>query len=252
MIKSKFSRHTTTMVLLGAALAVLAGFGVIDPATAGLAMLAGTTADSGDGNQAGADGAAGGDGQNGTAGGGASGNSAGQQGASQDGAAGAANSGTTSQQTQEVVYEFKLPDGMELDTATRDAFIPLAKELKLSPEQAQKFVDLKVADTQRQAEAWQSQQAQWVDQVKGDAEIGGDKLEQSLAYSKAAVDFIGDPALNELLNTTGYGNHPVLVKAFVKIGKQLAPDTFVGGKREPAANTEDAQLARMYPSMAKA
>jgi hypothetical protein len=170
----------------------------------------------------------------------------------QPGQSGATGSQTTGQPTPEVVYEFKLPNGMELDTAARDAFLPLAKELKLSPEQAQKFADLKVADVQRQAEAWQSQQAQWVDQVKADPEVGGDNLEKSLAFAKAAVDFIADPELTNLLNTTGYGNHPTLVKAFVKIGKQLAPDSFVGGKREPAANTDDAKLARMYPSMAKA
>jgi hypothetical protein len=178
-------------------------------------------------------------------------NSTGQQ-ATAQAAAGATNTQTTGQQAQEVVYEFKLPDGMALDKVAVDAFTPLAKELKLSPEQAQKFVDLKVADTQRQAEAWQSQQAEWVDQVKADTEIGGDKLEQSLAFAKAAVDFIGDPELTKLLNTTGYGNHPTLVKAFVKIGKQLAPDSFVGGKRAPAANSEEAALAKMYPTMAKA
>lgn len=165
---------------------------------------------------------------------------------------GAKDAQTTSQQTQEVVYEFKLPDGMQLDKAAVDAFTPIAKELNLSPEQAQKLVDLKVKDVQNQVEAWQSQLVKWVDEVKGDAEIGGDNLDKSLAYSKAAMDFIGDPKLKELLDSTGYGNHPTLVRAFVKIGKQLAPDTFVGGKREPAANSEDAALAKMYPTMAKA
>lgn len=242
--------HTARMLMLAGVLTLLVVFGAIDPATAGVAMLVGNTADTGTGGDAGSQGGAEG-GQASAAGdGGAATNSTGQQSGAQA-AAGATNPQTTGQQPQEVVYEFKLPDGMELDTAARDAFIPLAKELKLSPEQAQKFVDLKVADVQRQAEAWQSQQAQWVDQVKADAEVGGDNLEKSLAYAKAAVDFIGDPELTKLLNTTGYGNHPTLVKAFVKIGKQLAPDSFVGGKREPAANTEDARLARMYPTMAK-
>lgn len=236
--------HTARMLMLGAALALLVVFGAIDPATAGAAMLIGNTADPSTTDPATTTTTA----DPSTTTDPATTTSTTQPSTTTS----ATDPKATSQQTQEVVYEFKLPDGMELDTAARDAFIPLAKELKLSPEQAQKFVDLKVADTQRQAEAWQSQQAKWVDEVKADAEIGGDNLEKSLAYAKAAVDFIADPELTKLLNTTGYGNHPTLVKAFVKIGKQLAPDSFVGGKREAAANTEDAQLAHMYPSMAKA
>lgn len=247
MHKSIANRHTALMVLLALTMAALAGFGVIDPATAGLAMLLGNTADTTTADtQTTTDTTTASTTQTAD-----TTNSTGQQTAAQT-ATGATTSQTTSQPTPEVVYEFKLPDGMELDATARDAFIPLAKELKLSPEQAQKFVDLKVADVQRQAEAWQSQQAQWVDQVNADPEIGGDKLKLTLAYSRAAVDFIGDPELTKLLNETGYGNHPVLVKAFAKIGKQIAPDSFVDGKREPAANTEDAQLAKFYPSMAKA
>lgn len=246
MSKSKAARrHTMLMALAAVGVGALVMAGVIDPATAGVAMLAGSMVDGADSATAAAPAADPNTPADGTPAA-ADPNSTGQP------ATPGANPQTTGQPTPEVVYEFKLPDGMELDKAAVDAFIPLAKELKLSPEQAQKFADLKVQDVQRQAEAWQSQQAQWVDQVKGDAEIGGDNLEKSLAYAKVAVDFIGDPELANLLNTTGYGNHPTLVKAFVKIGKQLAPDSFVGGKREPATNSEEAALARMYPTMAKA
>lgn len=253
MSKSKFSRHMAVKVLALSAVGVLAAFGLIDPATAGTAMLAGAALTTTTDTTAATDTAATTDTTATADTTGATKDSTGQP----DPAAkatdpAAADTKTTSLQTQEVVYEFKLPDGMQLDKAAVDAFVPIAKELKLSPEQAQKFVDLKVKDVQNQVEAWQRQTVQWVDEVRGDAEIGGDNLEKSLAYSKAAMDFIGDPKLKELLDSTGYGNHPTLVRAFVKIGKQLAPDTFVGGKREPAANSEDAALAKMYPTMAKA
>lgn len=149
--------------------------------------------------------------------------------------------------TTEVSYEFKMPEGIEMDQAAAEAFIPIAKELGLSQEQAQKIVDIQAQAVQRQTEAWLQTQAQWADEVRGDKEIGGDRLNESLAQAKRAIDFIGDPALTKLLNETGYGNHPVLVKAFVKIGKQLAPDNFVGGRREPSGEKDAAKV--LFPNM---
>lgn len=156
------------------------------------------------------------------------------------------NSEQTSQ-TGEVSYEFKMPEGVELDKALADEFTPLAKEAGLKPEQAQKMVDLYAKAQQKQAEAYAEAQAKWVDEVKGDKEIGGEKLPETLANAKRALDFIGDPALKELLNSTGFGNHPVLVRAFNKIGKQLAPDNFVGGQRGPSGGEDPAKT--LFPSM---
>lgn len=153
----------------------------------------------------------------------------------------------TTEQTSEVNYEFKMPEGMELDKALADQFVPLAKEMKLTPEQAQKFADLHASALQRQQEAFAQAQAAWVDEVKGDKEIGGDKLNETLANAKRAVDFIGDPQLTQLLNETGFGNHPVLVRAFNKIGKQLAPDGFVGGNRVPSGEKDPAKA--LFPNM---
>lgn len=180
------------------------------------------------------------------------GTAAGQQTTQPGGDAGQQGDGQSTQQTsQEVSYELKMPDGIELDKAAADEFIPLAKELGLKPEQAQKIADIQARAVQRQVEAWQSQQAAWVDELRADPQIGGDKFDESIAVARQGIEFVGDPALKELLKTTGYGNHPVLVRAFYKIGKQLAPDSFVGGKSAPAQNSEEAALAKMYPTMAK-
>lgn len=151
-------------------------------------------------------------------------------------------------QTAEVNYEFKMPEGVELDKQLADEFVPIAKELGLKPEQAQRIAELQAKAVQRQQQAWTEQVQQWQQDVTADKEIGGDKLPQTLAYAKAAIDLVGDPALVQLLDSTGYGNHPVIVKAFAAIGKKVAPDSFVGGK--PAAPAgDDALLAKLYPTM---
>ncbi|MEI6907818.1 peptidase, partial [Klebsiella pneumoniae] len=40
----------------------------------------------------------------------------------------------------------------------------------------------------------------------------------------------GTPELKEYLNGTGLGNHPELVKAFIKVGKAMSEDGMVTGK----------------------
>ena len=85
---------------------------------------------------------------------------------------------------------------------------------------------------QRQAEAWQAQTEQWAADVKADKEIGGDKLTANLSSAQRALDQFGTPELKEYLNTTGLGNHPDLVKTFVKIGKAMSEDGMVDGSNQ--------------------
>ncbi|EIX6839108.1 peptidase [Escherichia coli] len=132
-------------------------------------------------------------------------------------------------------YEFKPAEGQELDTAALEQFEPIARELNLTNEQAQKMVDLygtKIMPMvqQQQAEAWQKQTEGWAETVKADKEIGGDKLTANLSAAQRALDQFGTPELKEYLNATGLGNHPDLVKTFVKIGKAMSEDGMVTGK----------------------
>lgn len=134
-------------------------------------------------------------------------------------------------------YEFKAGEGQELDTAALEQFEPIARELNLSNEQAQKMVDLygtKILPMvqQHQAEAWQKTTEQWAADVKADKEIGGDKLTANLSAAQRALDLFGTPELKEYLNTTGLGNHPDLVKTFVKIGKAMSEDGMVDGSNQ--------------------
>ncbi|ATX96379.1 peptidase [Citrobacter freundii] len=132
-------------------------------------------------------------------------------------------------------YEFKPAEGQELDAAALEQFEPIARELNLTNDQAQKMVDLygtKIMPMvqQQQAEAWQKTTEQWAADVKADKEIGGDKLTGNLSAAQRALAQFGSPALKEYLEGTGLGNHPELVKAFVKVGKAMSEDGMVTGK----------------------
>lgn len=133
-------------------------------------------------------------------------------------------------------YEFKAGEGVELDTEALKDFEPVARELNLTNEQAQKLVDaypkILAGVHQRQAEAWQKQTEGWAETVKADKEIGGDKLTANLSAAQRALDQFGTPELKEYLNATGLGNHPDLVKTFVKIGKAMSEDGMVDGSNQ--------------------
>lgn len=134
-----------------------------------------------------------------------------------------------------VIFEFKPAEGQELDTAALEQFEPIARELNLTNEQAQKMVDLygtKIMPMvqQQQVEAWQKTTEQWAADVKADKEIGGDKLTSNLSAAQRALAQFGTPELKEYLEGTGLGNHPELVKAFVKVGKAMSEDGMVTGK----------------------
>ncbi|EHG9340691.1 peptidase [Salmonella enterica] len=132
-------------------------------------------------------------------------------------------------------YEFKPAEGQEFDAAALEQFEPIARELNLTNEQAQKMVDLygsKIMPMvqQQQVEAWQKTTEQWAADVKADKEIGGDKLTSNLSAAQRALAQFGTPELKEYLEGTGLGNHPELVKAFVKVGKAMSEDGMVTGK----------------------
>ena len=139
-------------------------------------------------------------------------------------------------------YEFKAPEGREFDQAVLEQFSEVAKELKLTQEGAQKVIDkLSNAIAEKQTNTMKAASEEWVKSVNADKEIGGDKLNQNLAVAKKALETFGTPELRTLLNESGLGNHPEIIRAFFKAGKAISEDRIVpggiggpGGARDPA------------------
>lgn len=143
-------------------------------------------------------------------------------------------------------YELQMPDGIELDKASADEFTTIAKELKLDQAAAQKLADIAAKQAQRQVEAHTRLVESWVEQVKADKEIGGDKFDENLGIARKALDTFGTPELRDVLNASGLGNHPAVIKAFIKAGKAISEDRFVTGSPK-GADTDMAK--KMFPSM---
>ncbi len=142
-------------------------------------------------------------------------------------------------------YEFKAPEGMSFDDAVIGAFSEVAKELNLPQDAAQKVLDKMVpVMAARQAEQLQVARGEWANLSKADKEFGGDKLEENLALVKKARDQFASPELRAMLDETGLGNHPEVVRFFYRAGKAISGDSFVGGR---APNAGGKSLAdRLY------
>lgn len=155
-------------------------------------------------------------------------------------------SGAAGESAAEVVYEFQLPEGMEPDSAATEEFVAIAKELKLPKEAAQKVVDLAVKREQAKAEAFVKQVQGWEESVKSDKELGGDKLPETLATCRKAID-LGPPELRDLLSSTKMGSHPAVVKWAYAVGKALSEDKFVKGGNGPTGG-DKSTASVLYPN----
>lgn len=141
--------------------------------------------------------------------------------------------------------ELKLPDGLKGDDPTIGQFREVAKELGLKSDGAQKIFDLYVGAQQaaRQAavEKYEQQQKAWVESATNDKEFGGAKFEENLSYARKAIAKFGSPELEQLLDQSGFGNNPALVRFAYRIGKAMAEDSVAGSASQANGASDSAE-----------
>lgn len=131
----------------------------------------------------------------------------------------------------EAYEDFSLPEGMEMDADVLGEFKNLAKELNIPQAKAQQLIDFQAQLATKQAEEFQAavtkQSQEWAASIKNDPEIGGENYDKSVASAIKVIQSFGDPALTELLNQSGLGNHPALFKFCHRISAAISEDKFV-------------------------
>lgn len=144
-------------------------------------------------------------------------------------------------------YEFAAPEGQVYDPQVVEQFADVARELNLPQDAAQKVLD-KMAPVlaERQAAQIQAVHEQWATDAKADPEFGGDKMPENLALAKKAMDGFASPELRTLLNETGMGNNPEVIRLFVRVGKAISEDGFVSGGKPSGEQAGDARS--FYPN----
>lgn len=131
----------------------------------------------------------------------------------------------------EAYEDFTLPEGMEMDADVLGEFKNLAKELNIPQAKAQQLINFQTQLATKQAEQYQAavtkQSQEWAAAIKNDPEIGGENYDKSVESAIKVIQSFGDPALTELLNTSGLGNHPALFKFCHRISAAISEDKFV-------------------------
>lgn len=146
--------------------------------------------------------------------------------------------------------DFKLPEGFEVDPKAMEQFTPIAKELNLTQDQAQKLVNLQSElvkeAAQRQVDDWNKLTETWHTTAQDDKEYGGLKFDENVGLANAALAKFGTPELIKTLSDFGMANHPEMVRVFYRVGKAMAEDTIKTG----AASTGPKDPANvLFPNM---
>lgn len=135
--------------------------------------------------------------------------------------------------TELETYDFKsiVPEGMEYDEQQAAAFSTVAREMKLSGEQAQKLAAYGMKYAGQVAEAANQQRIDeingWAEESRKELGIDFDHVMQQAAAGLEAVEK-AVPNIRSALNYTGAGNRIEMIRMLSFIGELTKEDSFRG------------------------
>lgn len=156
-------------------------------------------------------------------------------------------------------YELKIADalaekGVTFDTDAFEAVEPVFRKMGLSNDEAQEFVDHyaekvlpKLAERTDAAmlDRAKAQRKEWRDAFEADPEIGGDNRDASLSAAARAFDHYGlkkGEGFRLLLDESGLGDHPDVIRTFARVGRDLAEGGFERGDPVPQQKSAEQKL----------
>ena len=159
-------------------------------------------------------------------------------------------------------YDLKAPEGYEIDPKMVEEFTPIAKELGLTNEQAQKLADVwnkhSIESAEAPYKAYEEFRTKGRDEIVKDPALGDgkDNLKPEVRANISKVyDAIGDAKLVEAfkadMDLTGSGDRPSFVRVMNAVGKLLSEGTLVRGAG-PASTGQTASGNAAKPTPAQA
>ena len=145
-------------------------------------------------------------------------------------------------------YELKAPDGYPMGEAELKQLNEMCRAAKLSKEQGEAVLKYMHGNYTAYQESQAAQLKKWVEEAKADKEFGGDNFDANVADAKRGLaTFDTDGSIRAMLEETGYGSNPAVLKIFARVGKALGEDRLVGsgGKNQNEKPLED----RLWPDM---
>jgi hypothetical protein len=142
--------------------------------------------------------------------------------------------------------DFEVPEEYGINNETLTDYQSWAKENNLTQDQAQAGVNMVTKMQEAQVSQWVEQQKAWVDQAKSDTEIGGEKFDENISTAVKARDSFGNSEFSEMLDTSGLGNHPEMIRFLNRVGRAISEDKVIVSGANAGQRSQENVL---YPSM---
>lgn len=155
-------------------------------------------------------------------------------------------------------YELAAPEGTTLDPDIVAEATPIFKELGLTNDAANKLMPVAGKFAAKIVEgvennliaAQAAQRKSWLDDAKAAEDIGGAKWDATLHTASKGLDALGykeGTDFRKLLNETGLGNHPDVIRIAAKLGEMVSEDgEFV--RADAGAKVDVPLEKRLYPN----
>jgi hypothetical protein len=160
-------------------------------------------------------------------------------------------------------YEVKLPDGLPEHVSPDalkpqiDEFLKVAHATGMTPEQVNAAVNYQVGMLAQQDPAMAraaevvvdlfANRKEWEASLR--SEWTGKDYDDNIAAAVHGVQQFGGAELSEVLNESGLANHPAVIKAFARIGRQVAEGQFIPAAGSETAATLEEEHARLTREM---
>lgn len=134
--------------------------------------------------------------------------------------------------------KLSLAEGSMLSKAHLEKIETFAKAQGFSQAQAEALLKAEEENIALFADSRQEQFKQtvgsWVEAVRNDKELGGASFDATVSSAQSVVKKFASPEFIRLLNDTGFGNHPEVVRVFARIAKQINPSAIVKAGESPS------------------
>jgi len=146
----------------------------------------------------------------------------------------------------EEYQNFDTPESFAVNEEVLGDYQLWAKENNLTQDQAQAGIDMVSKMREAEMTQWVEQQKAWVEQAKSDKEYGGENFDKNISTAVKARDSFGTSEFSEMLDYSGLGNHPEMIRFLNRVGKAISEDKVIVSGANAGQKTRENVL---YPSM---
>jgi hypothetical protein len=159
-------------------------------------------------------------------------------------------------------YDLKLPKDSTLDPSITDKIAAQARSLGLSNEKAQTLLDsfntehiaqmdVALKAQQRGGAEWTKRVETWEGQIEKDPELGGEHLRANVTMGNRVLKTFFSKDVSDFLVETGYGSHPDILRALLKIGKAMGEDKLIAPEVPSDGGSTKVELKdKLFPTTA--